>query len=45
MSVYGNLMGEYVHAGNAAFDETSKFYFQERDRLPQYVTEEVSEGV
>lgn len=41
VSVYGNLLGEYTSTGNAGFDESEKFFFQRRDRLPQYLTEEV----
>ncbi len=44
VSVYGNLMGDYIHTGNGALDGSAKFYFQERDRLPQYLTEEVLRG-
>lgn len=44
VSVYGNLLSEYVDSNNSAFDATEQYYFQERDRLPQYLTEEVLRG-
>src|SRR5438270_2783574 len=40
VTAYGNLMSDYWFA-SAGRDEVRSYYFQENERLPQYLTEEV----
>src|SRR5205085_1061349 len=40
VTAYGNLMSDYWFA-SAGRDQVRSYYFQENERLPQYLTEEV----